>query len=481
MRLIRVPLFDTPMTANSRFRVSGLWWKLPLILVPAWLVAMPFAIRGYRLAGLPSAPEPFDLAAARHVEIASVDNAFELYRTAAGNLVPISAAARGQPDALDGTWRDVPSEWREWLTQNRAALEPYLAGTALPESLYHQPGEMQINTTLDIVQKLRELARLSELEAMRLEDAGDPEGAWKWNLAIFRCSRHCGMHGCLIEHLVGNALHGRATESVTRWAADPHVTAAMLRTALADVQASYRMTAPLSTPLKVEYLMLAKTISDSDGRSQLISSGDAPEIARLGPLLYPLGEPEMSLRVARLLWANILSQCDRPRPLRAALVAGKSGVYEEDAASKIGSSDASLSPEKIEEWMQRTLLLRLMAPAMNQAVLAHDREQARQALLEVLLAAQLYYREKGEFPESAELLVGDFLDALPIDPFGTGDPVHYRREPDRAAGATIWSIGPDGHDDDGKLDMLQPPQQTQQKGDLILRSQPPAADKGITE
>src|SRR5262249_46071344 len=169
-----------------------------------------------------------------------------------------------------------------------------------------------------------------------------------------------------------------------------------------------------------------RTLSDSDGLSQLNAIGDAPEIHRLGPLLYPLGEPEMSLRVARLLWANVLRQCDQPRPSRAAMLPGNSGAYREDAATKAGSSGAGLSPEKIDEWMQRALLLRLMTPAMNQAVLAHDREQARQALLEVLMAAQLYYREKGEFPESAELLVGGYLEGLPIDPFGTGGAVRYR-------------------------------------------------------
>jgi hypothetical protein len=118
------------------------------------------------------------------------------------------------------------------------------------------------------------------------------------------------------------------------------------------------------------------------------------------------------------------------------------------------------------------MLFGLIQPSMEQAILASDRQEAREALLEMLLAAQLYYRDHGEFPESAEQLVGECLDALPIDPFGAGGPLHYRREAHRAEGATIWSIGPDGHDDEGKIDLLQRPRG--EKGDLIQRVRTPA-------
>ena len=56
-----------------------------------------------------------------------------------------------------------------------------------------------------------------------------------------------------------------------------------------------------------------------------------------------------------------------------------------------------------------------------------------------LLAAELYKREKGQFPASLTDLVPGYLAELPADPFvGDGRALRYRLDP---AGPTVWSVG----------------------------------------
>jgi hypothetical protein len=277
----------------------------------------------------------------------------------------------------------------------------------------------------------------------------------------------------MIERLVGNALHAMATESSVRWSARPGVGASELRTALNDVRAIYKTTAPASGPLKVEYLSFVNLLDDpgaldSDARSRAGLPGRGGWL-----VLYPLGEPEMSRRVAKLAWTNWLSECDRPRRLRSPVSAGALALF--DPVSETGSKEEGRRPDQIEAALKRSYVARLMIPATQLYFSAQDREAARQGLLEALLALQFYHRERNEYPDSLDNLVGIVLDIVPVDPFGNGEPLHYRREQDPAEGCTIWSIGPDGVNDDGRIDV----NTSGKLGDIILNAKPPSPDSKL--
>ena len=71
--------------------------------------------------------------------------------------------------------------------------------------------------------------------------------------------------------------------------------------------------------------------------------------------------------------------------------------------------------------------------------------------MEALLAAQAYRRDKGEFPESLEQLVPEYLAAVPLDPCDRhGGRILYRR--DEATKAVVWSVSVDGNDDGGVVE-----------------------------
>jgi hypothetical protein len=70
----------------------------------------------------------------------------------------------------------------------------------------------------------------------------------------------------------------------------------------------------------------------------------------------------------------------------------------------------------------------------------------------VALAVERYRLVQGAWPESLAALVPELLRAVPVDPFD-GLPLRFRRTKE---GIVIYSIGPDGTDDDGTIDWAKP-------------------------
>ncbi len=76
---------------------------------------------------------------------------------------------------------------------------------------------------------------------------------------------------------------------------------------------------------------------------------------------------------------------------------------------------------------------------------AHTRTQETR----IACALERFRLAEGAFPGKLEPLVPRFLPALPVDIFD-GKPLRYRVNAD--GGYDLWSIGPDGKDDGGKID-----------------------------
>lgn len=440
-----------------RFGVAG------LLLV---VLLGPFINRELRLAGLPDIGEPFDTAPFAHVDVPARENAFELYSLATYNLMPMaSKVAYGDDDLRNLTWSAVIPEGRVWLEQNRAALDLYRQGSDRRHALYHQPASLTINSNFHVSNGLRELARLARLEALRLEDAGDCQEAWQWHRAVLRSSRHSGMHGCLIERLIGVTLQRVGVEGIMHWATRPEVNAAMLQNALEEVRAIDAMTGLPSESLKVEYLVYCKSNNVATVAAWVDPLSYEGQFLAVPLLPWLYGEPEMSRRVGNLVWANVLSQCDKPAARRTP--ATKAHFYTPTPGSPpVGG----ISPEEIEKWLKKTVLAKELLPGLWTT--AFDRERARQEMLELVLTLELYHRERGEFPENLSALVGRGIDRIPLDPFGKGTPIRYRHEADPDAGAIVWSMGPNEVDDDGLDELMQ---QGSQKGDMVLYARPPRA------
>ncbi len=92
-----------------------------------------------------------------------------------------------------------------------------------------------------------------------------------------------------------------------------------------------------------------------------------------------------------------------------------------------------------------SLILNMLPPKFHlQAAFA--KADANQRATIAVLAAYRYQRKHGQFPDSIDQLVGEFLDELPLDPFDS-KPLRYRREKE---GFRIYSIGFDRVDNGGQ-------------------------------
>jgi hypothetical protein len=91
------------------------------------------------------------------------------------------------------------------------------------------------------------------------------------------------------------------------------------------------------------------------------------------------------------------------------------------------------------------------------------------------LAVERYRLANGRWPDALEQAVPKFLASVPLDPYD-GKPLRFRRLED---GVVVYSVGPDGQDDGGKLNRKNPSAAFTDIGfrlwDVAHRRQPPKA------
>jgi len=405
-------------------------------LAVAFIAVLVIWIGGIRnLEGLPDVGDPFDVAEARlPVVLSDDDNAYVLYALAKRTPSQFPEALR-RVDFRKLTWSKSGDAVRDFVEKNRPALETLREGSARPHALYHQPGEMAIDTILPVVQEVSMLTGLAGIEGSRHEEAGAMDEAWSWYRAMLRASRHVGEHGVLIERMVGASMHEKAARRIIHWAADPRVDAGRLRRALADTLAADAMTPPLSEALKLDYLIelrdvielrvMVSEIPMPGGRfgwiEQMVkSSGAKVPIQRMR--LHATNDVARSQRALRLLYANWLAQVDKLAANRAPIAIRKPIlIYASDPTA--APAARAVAPEVLDKAIDRTSLAREMfrpddprssrdpSPWEGDGPLA--REPRRRSVLIVKLAAELYRREHGQPPATAGSLLGPYLKALP--------------------------------------------------------------------
>jgi hypothetical protein len=104
------------------------------------------------------------------------------------------------------------------------------------------------------------------------------------------------------------------------------------------------------------------------------------------------------------------------------------------------------SASTMEQW-QHALTYRML-PATTGFYRACQQANARDRAAAVLIACQRYHLRSGQWPQSQADLVPEFLDAVPLDPFG-GKPLGYQVQGDQII---VYSIGENLIDDGGVSD-----------------------------
>ena len=464
--------------SESRFdaRVRRSWtrtFRSWHFLILALILSTPFLLRAWFIASVPDI-RPFDEDAFCQMEIPADQNAFTYYRKA-GRLAEGILAARTADK------RDIPTEYmvetmdevvangwsaandwlKGWCQDYRKPLEDWRKGTELSDAYYLSPRKIAFKADLTnqfpVLNQARHFARLARFEGLRLESEGKLTEAKDWYMAIFRCSRHFTHHAFNFQRMTGSALHGAASASLVRWAEDTHVTHDQLQAALREIRIADQMTDSISSTFKAEYLLASHTL-DQRGWLQSMESddddegGNEPAATLTSIALWLVGEPQTTQRLLRQILSNQLNEIDKPlseQQPQAGLA--NTALFQPD--QKQPENPNQLDPVELNQAVSRLMITKVFVPSpqsFEQLTGLATRDRARQVSLEIGLAAQAYRCEHGEFPEDSAALVPEFLDQWPFDPFSpTSRPMHYRRE--SATSATVWSVGPNGTDENGEV------------------------------
>jgi hypothetical protein len=384
------------------------------------------------LNGLPDIGDPFDVEAFRAFSVPDDRNAFAFLRRAEEKLTP-------SPPSLALSWSQADPKSREWVEANRQAIELFQQGAEQADAA-NPAGESVVNG--------QRLALLVLLESDRRQERGDTAGAWDCYRAILHMATHTRRRGSLRQRQDLDAYwNDLLQQRLQTWAADPRTTIPQLRNALDDALQSEPRPDWDSFAIKAAYLEMMRALE------QPVSPMIEQEVGweydfRLGDMqLSPdmvdaldaarrflLREPERSRRVLRLLYANWLAHAEihEPRsrqpanwasfpllvstnPIRKAITIVP--VYRVSPRAPAGAR--ALSPQEVASWLVTTndVKLRILVASNCQWPWSPDRLRDRRAYggLVVMLATELYHRERGALPPSEEALVGTYLKSLPDD------------------------------------------------------------------
>lgn len=442
----------------------------PMVLIPVTLVLLavlaPIIYRSTRFTGIPNIEEIVARDDVR-VIIDDENNAFSFYKSAVSMLPPTDVdVSVGMLAVREGrSWEVVPESVREYLATTDEAMAEWRLGTELDQGVYVDVASADFTALIPVTQEMRQFGRLAVLRALQNLDEGNTEEAWQWLRAMMRSSRNTGQHGFIVERLVGVALHRMAADSLAVWAAHENVTEKDLQKALAELREIDKLTGSNSAALKAEYTSGINSISRPKSLDGLVNYDSSVPKGVTGAYLFVNGEPQLSRLLYRHVFANYLSQCDLPRNERT-----HSGSRLDLYTPTGKESPKLMDPGDLDAAVMRSILARLMIPAVANCVTAFDLERARQDALELALQVEIYRRRHGEYPSKLDDLVPELISEVPRDVMGSdpseqmmmlkrdfhsqadaeGKPLAEQELP--AEGLIIYSRGREAGDDGGAIE-----------------------------
>jgi hypothetical protein len=381
------------------------------------------------LNGLPDIGDPFDVAEFRAFRVPDEQNALTLVRRAAEKFTPMPLNVNlGDPRVHD------------WFEANRHLVERFIQaadqadGISGPEhqsDWRYYPIESNSGATM--------LINMTSIEGERRAERGDMAGAWDCYRAVLRMFVQIRRRERLMHRVRADLHLGELQQRLAKWAGDPRTTMPQIRRALEEVIACRPRPEWDAFTLKREYLDLMKSLEgpvnpppEQIEEELTYRLGDVELPADLRLRLHSIKrqlarEPERSRRVIRLLFANWLAHVENTDPQRRR-PAVRARFYIAQRTANVAlypvGPDApagarAMSPQEVASWLVTTNDARVAfavaagAGALWPAVRQVEQRGYRELL--VLLASELYHRERGTLPPSEDALVGTYLESLPDD------------------------------------------------------------------
>ena len=275
------------------------------------------------------------------------------------------------------------------------------------------------------------------MEGGRCADSGNMAGAWDCYRAILRMYVHLRRRERLKNRLRADLHLGELQQRLAKWAADPRTTIPQLRRALEEVVACRPRPEWDAFTLKREYLDLMRFLDgpvnpppeqiEEELTYRLGDVAVAGRSERYGSTASSAGSPaspnaaaasfDYSLPTGWRMWrtptrSDAGRRCERAfhiaqRTTSVCSIPSAPTHRQALACCHRRRWQAGWSRPTMPEWPSRYEFLAW--PAVRQT------EQRGYRELLVLLASELYRRERGTLPPSEEALVGTYLESLPDD------------------------------------------------------------------
>lgn len=447
------------------------WWKPWNWSTRSWLVclvgaaiAWPICWRWFCLWQIPDVALPFSLEEVYQRDNSNQENALGKYQPIVRKFD--SAKTAWSSAAIDKAIDQDQPAWDDQLDGfliKHAEIVDDLRQASEMEWLQIVPTKsLGIYTLIAPLDRFREMVKFLEAESLRRQRSGQLQEAWSLYPVMFGIARHAEMQGFGMARMMGGNFRGIACAGLGRWASNRSLTADQLRQTRLEFDGLSSSRMSLADVLKVEYAMVKNSeahpnFPDALLPQWILDRTNRPEFAAVKRgFLWMVGQPEVAVRICRQVIVNNLDSIDLPRnKTRAVFDEDETVVFELKPDAKI--QRGQMSSTQLSRTLQSTIGKTYSKTDLHASTGVFRRglhiETARIAATRMLLAAQQYQRLHGEFPASADDLLPEILDQIPEDPFSDkGQLMNYRR--DAVDRAIVWSVGQNGVDDEGHLDII---------------------------
>ena len=409
-------------------------WVVLSLFVLLMIALAPFIYRGYNLSRIPDGPEPFDFAEFRSRSVPDDQNAMIEYAKIMDHSV-LSESPYDEPDfanqnfedrdrfhaLLQGDYAGASDQHREWVTRCEEVLDIWYADT-VKDSISHV--EIPDAVYRDFISFIGEVSRACKARIGRELFHGHSEEAVRWNLALFRFTRHCTQFAGIDERIHSAAIHGNAATLLIHVLNKSELPVDVVEKLTASVVTDFRtMTAQASENVRFDCLVTEEILSESEWLDHIASEELANRLK-----FWLLGEPVLSRRFSRMMTVNVLQHCDEPRRRRPPII--KYGAFDIPARSS-----QELSGYEIENVRNQARLLNAIYSGGNGGagwLSAVDYERLDQSLLVAALHVHVFTRRHGRLPMLLVECVPEILHDELIDPFSpTGASVELINEGNR--------------------------------------------------
>lgn len=331
------------------------------------------------------------------------------------------------------------------LDRDASSLAQLREGLQRPECRFpvHFDDENSMGILLPHLAVLRRFTTYLHLRALANLAQKDPQEAWNQLEIAFRLMQGAENEPILISYLVRNAMLQTVVQAIWEGAAYRQwdaPTLDRLQKTMESVDIIAHQIRALQGERSSMNGMYERWVKHPRALQQDSSSVGDPGMEGNplgGPLSFIL--PRGFLRKNQALHNLYVSEMvQQLKTVRKA-----DGGYQPLPIEELSQSlRGYLEPKSI-----NNLLVRLLAPALENTTSKGLDAQATRDITVVALALERYRLSQGEYPASLQALAPEWIQRVPDDVF-TGKPLLYRRE---SSGVfVLYSTGPNGADDNGQ-------------------------------